>query len=253
MDIKLLCHKDFTVLNKPDIVIIDLGCAYGDFLSQLIGFNSITAIGVDPLLDYYASTWESRCNNLHRYSRLLQACVVPVSKLVDESSSNSKQVSLNYYYDMPDVSSIYELTSNITDDKEDKASFYHYLPGVVELLKTAEHVEVKVDAISLANLLEDYDHVDILKIDIQGPDLDILLELEPRHLQKITMIHIEGPHPLHQQLLYKRSLQSYDDYLSFFSQRGFDLMGLYKLDNDVDNYTSDLDYIFIRRQASPQQ
>jgi len=247
MEIKLLCQKDFSVINKTNIVLVDLGCAYGDFLSQLGCFGNITAIGVDPLLSYYTQAVnEGECthNNLRRYSKLIEACVVPYKK---EQATGHNETTLNYYHDMPDVSSIYELSPNITDDTEDKDCFYHYLPNVVELLKSAQHTKVKVATISLVDIIMDYEHIDILKIDIQGPDLDILLELEPHYLDKITMIHIEGPNPMHQQLLYRRPMQTYDDYISFFSKHNFQLVGLYKLDNNMDNYTSDIDYIFIRR------
>jgi FkbM family methyltransferase len=240
VDVKLLNQKDFTILNKRDIVVVDLGCACGDFTAQLNCFDNITIVGVDPLIDVYLDMIRQRkcSNNLVNYSKLIRACVVKPSDITTE-------VEFNYYPEIPDVSSVYQLNPNISSDSNDKDCFYHHTASVVTLLKNVSCIKIRAPTISLPDIIKDLDHVDILKIDIQGLDLDVLTDVSQCYFDKITMIHIEGLNPNHQQPLYQQSTQSYDDYISFFNSRGYQLVGLYKLDNSHD-YTSDIDYIFSR-------
>jgi FkbM family methyltransferase len=231
--------KDKIVFSRlsekvTNIVLIDLGCAVGDFLDQLTMFDSITAIGVDPLLDIY-----SYSTKLKLYTKLIKACVT--------NDNDNNTISFNYYPSMPDVSSVHKLTSKLTNNTKDKGSFYHYMPHVVQKLSNAEFIKITVPTITLNTILNTvlntHKHVDILKIDIQGMDLEVLTNVNLSH---VRMIHIEGPNYDHSIPLYDTNINpSYEDYVKFFTERNFELEGLYKLDNDPNNYTSDIDYIFV--------
>jgi len=144
--------KDKTIFNRlseevSNVVLVDFGCEFGDFLDQLTMFKSIIAIDVDSSLDVY-----SHSTKLKLYTKLIKDCVTN-SNSNSNSNSNGNTISFNYYPIMPDVSSIYILTNKLTNDNQNKNSFYHYMPAVVQQLSNVESIEITVPVVTLNSIL----------------------------------------------------------------------------------------------------
>jgi hypothetical protein len=145
------------VAQNNHIVIVDLGCAVGDFLNSFHQINYLfppilnyTAIGVDPLVKQYKERfgWDNS-NGLYR--KVYDAVISDKNGLVD---INVNQIFL-------DLSSI----KNI-----DKVVF-HNLPSKYDVMKPAVNdayiSKMRCPSLTLNTLClhEKLDHIDVLKID----------------------------------------------------------------------------------------
>ncbi|KAK2616730.1 hypothetical protein QQS21_000342 [Conoideocrella luteorostrata] len=99
---------------------------------------------------------------------------------------DNSEETLTFYPHMPGNSTLY------VDDKDEQMKSVDSEHEVVKLLKTSEQVRVDIKRLSVfLNRIPDLKRIDLLKIDVEGAELDVLHGLDEEHWHLVENVALE--------------------------------------------------------------
>jgi len=176
---KIIKFLDIIFKSYEKIIIIDVGCALGDFSFFLQHLNKFS-IGIDPLINYYRKQKNSKLSN---YNSLYDVAI--------DINTEDKLFNITK---SKDTSSLYNFNNkNLTTDKCIIDKFYIPIDYLHHITDIIEQRNVKCMTLQLlieiSNLKDDIIH--ILKVDAQGNDLNVIKSGEI-YLKNIMFIVMES-------------------------------------------------------------
>jgi len=206
---KIAEFLNIVLKNVNQLILVDVGCAIGDF-KRLINHPNIYSIGIDPLIPDYK---KNPSNILDSYSKLYDVCI---------DTKESKQM-LNITSSL-DTSSLKEFNrEHITTDITHTSKFfipeniYHFITDIIERREVSSF---RLDSI-LNQTNINHQSIHILKIDAQGNDLNVLKSCG-KYLKNVVFIVVESTLD-ESETLYKNTSTFKDD-SQYLKSNGFELI-----------------------------
>lgn len=205
---KIACFLNKVLENTSSIIVIDVGCAIGDFLG-LLNHANIRSIGIDPLHHDYSNR-----AGLKKYS-LLYECAI-------DHDDNDKLFNITPGKDCSSLCdfNIEKITNDITNTK----NFYIPESRMIDSCSVVEKRIVKcktLKSIITENKLETC-IIHILKVDCQGNDLNVVKSLG-NYISSVLFIIIESNSD-NTSTLYSNSSTFKDDN-EYLTSNNFELIG----------------------------
>jgi FkbM family methyltransferase len=233
------CLSNFSAQDRH-VVILDIGCAIGDFVRLFHNVNACSAptlkyvaYGVDPLIKQYQEYFRGLSYNL--YSAVYETVVCDTERSIDFRVNSQL-----------DLSSIYDINVDVVKNLPP------YYQGVRERCTEWIIKKVAYQSITLDWLChkEGISKVDILKLDTQGNEYEILCSMSEQLLKNTATIYVETSVP-NKECLYKNQAPFAKIY-ELMIAKGFHLLGVYGLDNSISLEDSiDVNCIFINGSIYP--
>lgn len=215
------------------IVIVDIGCAVGEFVDSFHKLNNkpqlgCLAIGADPLIEKYKERKMFLDPSL--YKGLYQTVICEAEEMVDVFVNDS----------LLDLSSVKHINFDVVDE----------LPQIYDLVKQACHhsptYKLPCKAMTLDGLCREagVQRIDLLKLDTQGNEYEILHSISRELFKNIAIIYVETPVPRKKGLYHDQA--SFEKIYQLMVENNFKLIGVYGLDDSITLEDSiDLNCIFI--------
>lgn len=220
-----------SVSNTNNCIIVDIGCAIGDFVQLLdnIGLQKYQAYGIDPVLKFYGPH-----PHLSLYKQLFDG-------IIGETNEN---VEINVYLSELSLSSV----KNIDIEEIKRLPDYEYWLDLKYNFDEKNCIKLVVPSMKLDLYFQslNIEKIDILKIDTQGNEFEILKSISPELFQRIHLIYVETSVPSRKGL-YKQQA-SFDDIYKHLQYNGFEFIGAYGLDDCIILENSiDINCIFLNK------
>ena len=221
--------------SDQEMVILDIGCAIGDFVKLIDESNRTTpkkymAIGVDPLITLYRE--RNLGDSYSLYKQLYEAVV----------SEKEGFVEINVNSAMPDLSSLKTINLNVL---KELPPIYNF---VKETYDEKNNTKLQRPSMTLGTICkqENIQRIDILKLDTQGNEYEILASINKKLLSKTALIYVETSVPL-KPCLYNDQ-KTFKEILQLLEKSNFKLLGVFGLDDLITFEDSiDINCIFVNK------